>query len=46
MNMTRAEHMRWTKQRALNELSHAGTSSALASLISDLLKHGKTSGTR
>jgi len=38
--MTRAEHMRWTKQRALDELAgRDGVANALASLCSDLGKH-------
>jgi len=38
--MTRAEHLDWTKQRALAELDgEGGVTGALASINSDLLKH-------
>lgn len=42
MNMTRSEHMKWCKQRALQELDFGGPSEALASIVSDLEKHEDT----
>jgi hypothetical protein len=44
MPMTRAEHVDWTRQRALAELdgTERGRSNALASVASDLGKHAAT----
>lgn len=44
--MTRADHIAWTRQRALAELDGtlAGRANALASLTSDLSKHPDTAG--
>ncbi len=39
MEMTRAEHLAWAKQRALEELDHGDYVYAVASMISDLRKH-------
>lgn len=44
--MTRAEHIAWAKQRALEELDATGfTSNAVASITSDLTKHDETRAT-
>lgn len=40
--MTRAEHMAWCKQRALNELQRSGPADGVASMLSDLGKHDET----
>lgn len=40
--MTRAEHMAWAKQRALEYVERGELSSAIASMISDLGKHPET----
>lgn len=37
--MTRADHLAWAKQRALDELGHGNRSDAIASMLSDLSKH-------
>ena len=39
---TRDEHVRWCKQRALEELKFDGVMSAYASMTSDLRKHPET----
>lgn len=41
-DITRAEHMAWCKQRALEELDASGTTAALASFCSDVCKHPET----
>jgi hypothetical protein len=40
--VTRAEHMAWCKERALEALDDGGPTSALASFCSDVLKHPET----
>jgi hypothetical protein len=40
--MTRAEHMAWAKQRALEYLDRKELVSAIASMLSDLGKHPET----
>lgn len=40
--MTRAEHLTWAKERALEYLPD--TSQAMASFLSDLSKHEQTAG--
>lgn len=40
--MTRAEHMRWAKNRALDYVVHGDLNGALASLLSDVSKHDDT----
>lgn len=40
--MTRAEHISWCKQRALEYLDAHEVSSAIASMMSDLRKHPET----
>jgi hypothetical protein len=42
MNRTRAERMRWCKERAVRELEYGGPSNAIASLASDFGKHPET----
>lgn len=42
MAMTRAEHMAWAKQRALEELGRGSGVDAMASMLSDLYKHTET----
>jgi hypothetical protein len=42
--MTRSEHVRWAKERALQELQYGGPEHALASIVSDLGKHEETRG--
>ena len=37
--MTRAEHLAWAKQRALEYVDQGDIASAIASMISDLRKH-------
>lgn len=44
MLMTRAEHLAWCKQRALEYLDRGETRDALASMFSDLGKHEGTKG--
>jgi hypothetical protein len=39
---TRAEHVRWCKERAIFELEHGGPGDAAASLCSDFGKHPET----
>lgn len=39
---TRAEHLDWCKQRALEYLETGDTTNALASMLSDLNKHPET----
>lgn len=39
---TRAEHLQWCKDRALQELEHNGPAQAWASMASDLGKHDET----
>lgn len=39
MEMTRAEHLAWAKERALEELDRGNYVNAVASMISDLRKH-------
>jgi phage terminase small subunit len=40
--MTRAEHLAWCKQRALEYVSKGDMNNALASMASDLGKHPET----
>ncbi len=40
--MTRAEHLAWCKQRALEYVDRGDTANAVASMISDLGKHEET----
>ena len=40
--MTRSEHMRWCKQRALEILDDGDVQEAFASMASDLRKHPET----
>jgi hypothetical protein len=40
--MTRAEHLAWCKERALEYLSKGDLASAVASMGSDLTKHPET----
>lgn len=44
--MSRAEHLTWAKQRALDELGPGGggPATAMASITSDLSKHPETAG--
>ena len=41
---TRAEHMRWAKDRALEYVNSGDLNEALASMTSDLGKHPETQG--
>jgi len=41
--MTRAEHLRWAKDRALEYADRGETGNAISSLMSDLGKHPETS---
>lgn len=41
---TRAEHMAWSKQRALEICDTGDTAQAYASMVSDLGKHDETAG--
>jgi hypothetical protein len=41
-SMTRAEHVRWCKARALECLERDGMKEAIASMVSDLRKHPET----
>lgn len=40
--MTRAEHIAWCKQRALEYVERGELENALASMLSDLCKHPET----
>lgn len=40
--MTRAEHMRWCKERAREYLNGGDAKEAVASMLSDLTKHPET----
>ena len=40
--MTREEHLAWARERALDYVDRGDLKSAIASLISDLLKHEET----
>jgi hypothetical protein len=40
--MTRAEHLAWCKQRALEYIDNGDVSNAWASMASDLTKHPET----
>lgn len=43
--MTRAEHLAWTKQRAIDAYDYSGKSAdAISSLASDFGKHPETAG--
>jgi len=42
--MTRAEHLAWCKQRALEYVDEGDNQNAFASLVSDLGKHPDTQG--
>jgi hypothetical protein len=42
--MTRAEHLAWCKQRALEYVDQGDVNNALASMTSDLGKHEETAG--
>lgn len=42
--MTRAEHLQWCKDRALEYVDRGDTRNALASMFSDLGKHPETRG--
>jgi hypothetical protein len=41
---TRAEHMRWCKERALAYCDRGDVTDAIASMLSDLGKHPETAG--
>lgn len=41
---TRAEHLAWCKQRALEYVDAGDTKGAIASMMSDLNKHPETTG--
>ncbi len=40
--MTRAEHLEWCKQRALDLVKHGSLTDAFASFMSDMSKHPET----
>lgn len=40
--MTRTEHLQWCKDRALEYLDNGDTDAALASMVSDVMKHKDT----
>ena len=40
--MTRAEHIAWSKARALEYLDTGDVQNAIASMLSDLMKHDET----
>lgn len=42
--MTRAEHLAWCKQRALEYVDSGDLKNAMASMLSDLGKHPETTG--
>lgn len=42
--VSRAEHLAWCKERALEALDRGGVTEAFASLASDLGKHSQTRG--
>lgn len=42
--IARADHIAWTKGRALAELDAGSTTNAIASVASDLRKHADTQG--
>lgn len=42
--MTRDEHMKWCKERALRYLDENDCQNAIASMLSDLSKHEETRG--
>jgi hypothetical protein len=42
--MTRAEHLQWCKQRALEYVAQGDLTNAYASMASDLNKHSETRG--
>lgn len=42
MNTTRAEHLKWCKQRALECLDQGKVAEAFASMLSDMRKHEET----
>lgn len=42
--MTRAEHLSWAKQRALEYADKGDVQNAFASMVSDLNKHPETEG--
>jgi len=42
--MTRAEHLRWAKDRALEYIEAGDLSNAFGSMVSDLQKHPETEG--
>ena len=42
MTATRQEHIRWSKERALQELESGNLAAAYASISSDLSKHPET----
>jgi hypothetical protein len=42
--VTRAEHLKWAKERALEYADRGETADAMSSLISDLGKHPETAG--
>jgi hypothetical protein len=42
--MTRAEHLQWCKDRALEYVRQGDLTNALASMVSDLSKHKETAG--
>ncbi len=44
MSMTRAEHLAWCKQRALEYVDQGDIANAVASMSSDLNKHPETEG--
>lgn len=45
MTQTRAQHLQWVRQRAIDEFRFSGKpADAVASIISDLGKHPETAG--
>jgi len=42
--MTRAEHLKWCKERAIAELNGGKIADAWASMVSDMGKHPETQG--
>lgn len=44
MEITRAEHLAWCKQRALAYVEEGDLNNAFASMVSDLNKHPETEG--
>lgn len=44
MEVTRSEHMKWCKERALEELDNGNVKECFMSMVSDLRKHPETDG--